>query len=387
VAFEGNALLKGCWSSGSLYVLGAAFGPMRNAFIYIVVILECVRLKLVWSIAIHQPHPVSTIVQYLLQWLPLYTGLALQISLAVGLMFGLAKLSRSREIDSLHALGFGWMQLLSPILGLTFFVVLIEFAILGWLQPLSIYYSKALAHEIEQSSSLISDGTDMFAVNDQKTVLIDQISRDGNLFSRVFVYENFPDQKSVTTAGSKGQLIGEGGLANQSYSVNSVDIMEVKYDANQKPMSSTAVTRTNNVQGPLRQFAQAAFRERGASEFEWTLNELLFGQNLEQSSNQTVKKNAEINYRLAQVLFIFLVPFIAVIIIIEPRRNPGPMRFFFGLLIVLGFNQYLSMATSFSRDNILSPNLTLWLPLTALTLLVMLLFRNKTMRPARGSAR
>jgi lipopolysaccharide export system permease protein len=387
VAFEGKALLKNYWSSGSFYVLGAAFRPMRNAFIYIVVILECVRLKLVWSIAIHQPHPASTVVQYLLQWLPLYVGLALQISLAVGLMFGLAKLSRSREIDSLHALGFGWMQLLSPILGLTLFVVFLEFVILGWLQPLSIYYSKALAHQIEQSSTLISDGTDMFAVNDQKTVLIDQISRDGNLFSRVFIYENFSDKKSVTTAGSNGQLIGLGGLANQTYSVNSVDIMEVKYDANHNPLSSTTVTRTNNVQGPLRQFAQASFRERGASEFEWTLSELVAGKNLAETSIESIRKNAEINYRLAQVLFIMLVPFIAVIIIIEPRRNPGPMRFFCGILIVLGFNQYLSMATSFSRDNILPPNLTLWLPLTALTLLVIVLFRNKTMRPARGSAR
>jgi lipopolysaccharide export system permease protein len=380
-------VVKTSWSIGSLYVLGAVVAPMRNSFLYIVTILECVRLKLVWSVAIHQPHPAATIIQYLLQWLPLYVGLALQISLAVGLMFGLAKLSRSREIDSLLALGFGWRQLLSPIFGLTTLVVILEFIILGWLQPLSVYYGKAFAHEIEQSSSLVSDGTDLFVVNGHKTVLIDGVSNDGNLFSRVFIYEVFADRKSTTTAGSQGQLSGVGGLTTQSYNVNAVDIMEVKYTAQGKPLSSSTTSRSKNVQGPLRQFGDVNFRERGASEFEWTLNELFEGKISSANFIDLLRTNAEMNYRFAQILFIFLLPLICVIVILEPKRNPGPGRFFMGFLGVLGFNQYLSMATSFSRDNILPPVITIWLPLLGLSLLVLFRFWQKTSKPASGSAR
>ena len=54
------------------YVLKNTFGPMRNTFFYVVLLLESVRLKLVWNVAIHQPDPLSAIVRYLGQWLPLY---------------------------------------------------------------------------------------------------------------------------------------------------------------------------------------------------------------------------------------------------------------------------------------------------------------------------
>ncbi len=378
---------SGSFSIGSYYVLGAAFAPMRNTFIYVVLILEIVRLKLVWSLAVHQPDPVITILKYLGQWLPFYVGMALQISLAVGLMFGLAKISRSRELDALHALGFSWLQLLAPIFSITAAIVVMELMIVGWLQPLALYYSKVFVHDIEQSSALMTDGRDLFTVDGGKTILLDNISRDGKLFSRVFIYQIYPDDRSMTTAGSDGKLLGLGDLSNRSYVVKSVDVMEVLYQPATSVPKSYSITRSFDVQGPLKEVSNHMFRPRGASEYEWTMSELMSGSDGLSSSVEETRKIAELNYRLAQLLFILLLPFIAVVVIIEPRRNPGPLRFLFGLLIVLGFNQYLSMATSFSRGNILPPYLTLWLPLAALTLIVMNQFWRKTTMPAFQTAR
>jgi lipopolysaccharide export system permease protein len=344
--------MRSTWRSiGSLYILGAAFAPLRNTFLYVVVILECVRLKLIWSVAIHQPNPSLAIIKYLVQWLPLYVGMALQISLAVGVMMGLAKISRSRELDALHALGFSLHQLLFPVIVLTMSIMAIIFVILGWLQPLSIYYSKVFIHEVQQSSALISDGTDMFRVEGKKTLMLDNISRDGREFGRVFIYENYPDGKAVTTAGTKGHLTGGGGLSNQHYFVNSLDVMEVTKKSNGLNARSYTISHSVDVQGPLNEIGVKPFRQRGESEYEWTLNELLAGETLFGLRLTSQQIWAEINYRFAQVMFILLLPFIAVTSVVEPRRNPGPLRFLIGLLIVLGFNQYLGMATSFSRTN------------------------------------
>ncbi len=360
---------------------------MRNTFLYVILILEIVRLKLVWNLAVHQPDPVITILKYLGQWLPFYVGMALQISLAVGLMFGLAKIIRSRELDAFHALGFSWLQLLTPIFTLTTIIMVLELLIMGWLQPLALYYSKVFVHDIEQSSALMTDGRDLFTVDGDRTILLDKISRNGKLFSRVFIYQTYPDDKSVTTAGSDGKLVGSGELSNQSYVVNSVDVMEVLYQHESRIPKSYSVTRSYKVQGPLKEVNNHMFRPRGASEYEWTLKELISNDSGLSASVDDIQKNAELNYRLAQLFFILLLPFIAVVVIVEPRRNPGPLRFLAGLLIVLGFNQYLSMATSFSRGNILPPYLTLWLPLAALALIVMALFWRKTSLPASQTAR
>lgn len=378
---------SGHFSIGSYYVLGAVFKPMRNTFLYVILLLEIVRLKLVWNLAVHQPHPVMTILQYLGQWLPFYMGMALQISLAVGLMFGLAKIIRSRELDAMHALGYSWLQLLTPIFTLTLAVVLIVFLIVGWLQPLALYYSKVFVHDIEQTSALMTDGRDLFAVDGRKTILLDNISRDGKLFSRVFIYETFPDAKSVTTAGSDGKLIGSGELASQSYLVHSVDILEVLYNpASQIPKSHT-LTRATDVKGPLNAVGSSVFRSRGESEYEWTMTELLNNKSSTLPTIEKSRRSAEFNYRLAQLFFIFLIPFIVVVVIVEPRRNPGPFRFLVGLLIVLGFNQYLSMATSFARVDFLPPYLTLWLPLFALGIFFLTQFWRLTTKPSFMTAR
>ena len=374
----------------SFYVFANTFGPMRNTYVYVVLLLESVRLKLVWNVAIHQPDPLTAILRYLGQWLPLYSGLALQVALAVGIMLGVSKISRSRELDAMHALGFSMMQLLAPLMTLTLVVSAICLAIFGWLQPISLYNSLAFLHEVQATSSLVTDGKNLFRVDGNKTILVDDIARDGRLFSKVFMFETYPDGRSVTTAGSAGNLIGDGSLSQQSYIVNGLDVMEVKGDGAaqlDKGGATTTASRLANVQGPIKAIADRVYDKRGQSEYQWTLIELMNGGADLPFKVEPNKISAELNFRLAQFAFIWLVPFIAVATIIEPRRNPGPFRFFIGLFIVLGFNQYLSIGTNFSRNSSWPPILTLWLPLAVVAALVFWQFWKVNYQPAFKTAR
>ena len=88
-----------------------------------------------------------------------------------------------------------------------------------------------------------------------------------------------------------------------------------------------------------------------------------------------------------QVLFILLLPFIATLFVVEPRRNPGPFRFLAGLLSILGFHQFLGIAVSFSRGGEVPVALTLWLPLILLATLVVVLFRWLSLKPGFSTAR
>lgn len=380
----------GLFMRASKYVLVNSFGSMRNTFLYVILLLESVKLKLVWNVAIHQPDPFYAIIKYLGQWLPLYSGLALQVALAVGIMLGMSKLSRSRELDAMHALGFSMMQLLAPLLALTLVVSSICLAIFGWLQPISLYNSFAFLHEVQATASLVTDGKNLFRVDGDKTILVDDIARDGRLFSKVFMFESYLDGRSVTTAGSTGKLIGEGSLSQQSYVVNGLDVMEIKGDGAAplaKGGATTTSSRLDNVQGPIKAIEDKAYGERGHSEYEWTITELLTAGSGLPFTVQPHRIAAELNYRLAQLAFIWLLPFIAVATIIEPRRNPGPFRFLIGLVIVLGFNQYLSIGTNISRNSNWPPILTLWLPIAIVAALVFWRFWKVSYQPAFKTAR
>jgi lipopolysaccharide export system permease protein len=94
-----------------------------------------------------------------------------------------------------------------------------------------------------------------------------------------------------------------------------------------------------------------------------------------------------LHYRIVQVLYIFLLPFIAVLFVIEPRRNPSPFRFLAGLLVILSFHQFLGMATAVSRKGDASVFITLWLPLLVLSLLVFLRMRWLSTKPGFNTSR
>ena len=243
---------------------------------------------------------------------------------------------------------------------------------------------------MQATASLLTDGKNLFRVDGNKTILVDDIARDGRLFSKVFMFESYPDGRSVTTAGSDGKLIGEGSLSQQSYVVNGLDVMEVK-GIGAAPLANgdatTTSSRLTNVQGPIKAIEDKAYGERGHSEYEWTLTELLTNGSGLPFTVQPHRIAAELNYRLAQLTFIWLLPFIAVATIIEPRRNPGPFRFFVGLFIVLGFNQYLSIGTNISRNSNWPPILTLWLPLAIVSALVFWRFWKVSYQPAFKTAR
>jgi lipopolysaccharide export system permease protein len=372
---------------GPCYLLSVALMPIWNTFLYVILILECVRFKLIFNIALHQPNPALTVLKFLGLWLPLYMGIGLQLALFVGLMFGIAQICKTRELDALHAVGYGLHQLMLPIAGLGVGIGLMSLLILGWIQPLSLYASKSFLHDIEQSANILLAGTDLFFIKDRKTVMLDQISSDGNQFERVFIYETHPDGKTVTSAGTSGRLLSDGGFNNLHYFVHAVDVMEIARNPKFSGINVSKMSTTSNlvnVAGPLEKTEKLPYRQRGLSEYELTISELVAGG--QATGIEPYKLSAELNYRLALLLFILLMPFMAAVTVIEPRRNPGPARFFVGVLIVLGFYQYLNYGTSISRNNILTPLITLWLPLAAIYTAVMVNFWKLAYRPAFQSA-
>jgi lipopolysaccharide export system permease protein len=383
--------LRSLWrTTGPYYVLTSALVPIRNTFLYVFLILECVRFKLIFNAALHQPNPVITVLKFLVLWVPLYVGIAMQLGLFVGLSFGLAQLCKTRELDALHAVGCGLHQLMAPIAGLGLGIGFFGLIIIGWSQPLSLYESKLFLHDIEQSSNFLLAGTDLFFIKGRKTVMLDNISADGTEFERVFIYETHPDGKTVTSAGTSGRLMTNGGFNNLHYFVKSVDVMELAANGKNMENRTLNIATTSNMQnvtGPLENDNKAPFRQRGQSEYEWTMGELFAPETGSSVMIEPYKLSAELNYRLVQVLFIVLTPFLAALTVIEPRRNPGPIRFFLGMIAVLGFYQYMSYGASISRNNFLPPVITLWLPLAAVYAVTMLKFWKLAYRPAFQTAR
>jgi lipopolysaccharide export system permease protein len=373
-----------------LYVLKVILSPLRNIFIFVIIILECVRFRIATGLALHQPDAVRLVLLYLGQWLPHYAGLAIQMGLAIGVMVGFARLSQTRELDAMHALGYSLHRLMAPVLALSFLLAGINFYNLGWLQPVSLYRQANFVHELIKTTSLLPGGGDLFLTNGEKTALIDGIAPDSNDFKKIFLYENYKDGKTVATAGTVGTITVLDNDPQQHYSVRNVGRMEIQLKKDTSPENLPMNYSTSNIaklEGPVNAFDMSGYRERGAWEQELTLPELIFGMPGSKFKIDPVTATAEINYKLAQILFILLLPFIAMLAVVEPRRNPGPMRYLAGLLVILAFHQYMGVATSFARAGSLSPIIGLWVPFVLLTAAVLTLFWRLSTRPGFSTAR
>ena len=363
---------------------------MRNIFLFVLIILECVRFRLGLNLAMHQDNFFTLVFTYMSQWLALYAGLAMQLALAVGVMLGFSRLSQNRELDAMHALGFSLHRLLVPATAMALVLVVADFLVLGWLQPLSLYNSESLVHQVQRVASLLPEGGDLFVSNGNKTVLIDGIAPKSNSFQKIFVYQTYPDGKSVATGGADGHLSIVEDDPNQYYDVNDVHMIQVISPLGKNgptlPQSYNA-SAAAQLRGPVQAIDTSNFRKRGQSEWEMTFPELVRATPPNRFMVAPITISAELNYRIVQLLFILVLPALAILFVVEPRRNPGPFRFLAGLLAILGFHQLLGLAVAFSRIGQVSVLFTLWLPLLALTVLVVLRFRWLSLKPGFSSAR
>ena len=363
---------------------------MRNVFLFVLIILECVRFRLGLGLAIHQENFLALVFTYMSQWLALYAGLALQMALAVGVMLGFTRLAQNRELDAMHALGFSLHRLMVPIAGLALLAAMIDFAILGWMQPISIYHSQSFVHQVQRFVSLLPEGGDLFISGKDKTVLIDGITPKGNSFEKIFVYQTYVDGKSVATGGSKGHLSIVEDDPNQYYDVSDVRMMQIEAKQSGRDWilkDSYNVSTSSSLKGPVQAIDTSIFRKRGHSEWEMTFPELATKTPPSGYKVGEAAMTAELSYRMAQVLFVLILPYLAILFVIEPKRNPGPFRFLAGLLVILGFHQFLGLAISFSRDGTLPVYLTQWLPLAGLAIIVFFRFRWLSTKPGFASAR
>ena len=335
----------------------------------------------------HQENFFALVLTYMSQWLALYAGLALQMALAVGVMLGFTKLAQNRELDAMHALGFSLHRLMLPITALAVLAAVTNFAILGWIQPVSLYNSASFVHQVQRFVSLLPEGGDLFVTSQDKAVLIDGITPKSNAFNKIFVYQTYSDGKTVATGGAKGHLSILEDDPNQYYDVSDVRMMQIIISADKKLPESYDVSSSSQLRGPVQAIDTSNFRRRGASEWEMTFSELAKKAPPNGYTVQDTKMLAETNYRIVQALFVLILPFLAILFVIEPKRNPGPFRFLAGLLTILGFHQFLGLAVSFSREGTIPVYLTLWLPLVILTALVFFRFRWLSTKPGFSSAR
>lgn len=318
------------------------------------------KMLQLFDFVITEGGPVSVVWRMLGNLSAQYFGLAIPIGLLLGCILAIRKLALSSELDALNAVGVGYLRLLRVPIGLSVVLAGITFLLNGFVQPVSRYAYEELRYELRSGALGASIKVGEFVeLGDTLTIKVEESRGGGRNLYQIFAHQSMSasTEQLVVTADS-----------GAFFATDDPDRMLFRlYDG--------TLTTFDRVGGgprylsfdvqdlPINLPRSEAFRDRGFGELEKTtfemVDELLSGSSDPESRNAVV---GNLNYRMAHIMTLFILPFLALPMGVPPKRSASAVGVFTGLALLIAYNEFLELGEALIRNNGTHPLLAIWLP-------------------------
>ena len=142
--------------------------------------------------------PVTIVFKMLVNLIPEYARLAIPLGLMLGILFAFRKLATTSELDVMRAVGLSYTRLLRVPYLMTFALMAVNFAIVGYWQPLARYGYEQLDFELRSGALGASIKVGEFTqLEDRMALRIEQSDDDGRQLMGIF----------ARIANDKGQVL------------------------------------------------------------------------------------------------------------------------------------------------------------------------------------
>ncbi len=365
------------------YLIKTAMVPFSISLLIAALLLLLEQMLRLLDFVLHENGPVEVVWRMLAFLVPHYLGLALPLSLFIGLAIAYRRLSLSSEYDAMRATGLSGWRLLRPMLGFAALMMVLNFLLLAYVQPYARYSYHELRYELQTGllGARFPVG-DFIAISDDVRMRIGETTENGARLGDVFVvYRPESGQRSAFTA-THGQFL-------KASSANAL-ILRL-YDGVQM------VQRSLEDQPGVLRFEQqditiplpevATFRDRGGEKREATINELLriLGEETPASVPDYHAFRASFHFRIIHTLTFLPIPFLALALGITSQRRPSSVGPVLGIAIVIIYHEILEeWGEGQVAAGELSPFLAMWPVFAVFCIISLLFFRLESERPGGG---
>jgi lipopolysaccharide export system permease protein len=360
------------------YLLGEVLRPMLAAILITLLALLAERALRVIDLVLGWRGSIGIVFEMMSYLIPHYMVVALPAALFLGIMLGIAKLSREGELDAMRAAGMGLWRMTRPLLLLALVVLVLHLILVSHLQPFARYAYRAAAFAITNVSfqTLLRPG--QFITLGQNTYRVDALSPEGDRFEGIFLYSEADASGSITITAESGRIESQGALAPLLLHLENGVQQFVPYPADVEATAAANGTppltlRFGSFTSDLSGSEPKPFRPRGEHERELTIPELFgfLGKPADALPDDIDpwEVEAELSARLVRNFSILFVPFLAVPLALSPRRAKRSYGFLIGVVVVVGYNQLISTGESLADDGRVSALIGVWLPFLAYAVL------------------
>lgn len=341
------------------YILRLVLMPMLGIFLLAASLLVLDKMLRLFDFVATEGGPIGVVFKMLANMLPEYASLAIPLGLMLGILLAFRKLATSSELDVMRAVGLSYTRMLRVPYIITLVMVIANFAIVGYLQPLSRYYYEELNYELKSGALGASIKVGEFtALKDRIALRIDESRDDGRKLMGIFARLSNDKGQVLSISAREGRFLAL--KDNPDTIIFRLEQGQIIQDQPGEPSRVLTFTRHDL---PIELPAIEKFRQRGGQEREYLLPELLkLGWNKDAPADERVSSQANFNYRMVEVVMMLLLPLLGVALAIPPKRSTSALGLFVSIVMVVAYhkvNQYANDVASLGK---LNPILGLWGP-------------------------
>jgi len=365
------------------YLLGIVLKPMLAAILITLLALLAERALRVIDLVLGWRGSLTIVFEMMSYLIPHYMVVALPAALFLGIMLGIARLSKEGELDAMRAAGIGLARIARPLVLLSLVVMVLHLILVSHLQPFARYAYRAAAFAITNVSfqTLLRPG--QFITLGDSTYRVERLSDDGQSFERIFLFSEASERGTVILTAESGRIESRSALEPLLLELeNGVQQLVPRpadpAESAERRVAPPVTLRFGQFTSDLSGTEPRPFRPRGEHERELTIPELFGFLGTPASALATGvdpwEIEAELSARLVRNLSIVFLPLLALPLALSPRRAKRSYGFLVGIVVVIGYNQVVSTGESLADDQGVSSLVGIWLPFVAFAALTTAFF-------------
>ncbi len=353
------------------YVARLTIMPMLAVFVIAASLLVLDKMNKLFDFVATEGGPVSVVFKMLANLLPEYASLAIPLGLMLGILLAFRKLATSSELDVMRAVGLSYTRLLRVPYMLTLGLMVVNFLIVSYLQPLSRYYYEQLQFELRSGALGASIKVGEFTtLKDRMGLRIERSEDEGRKLIGIFVRVTDSKGQVLSVSAREGRFLAL--RENPDTIVFRLTDGQILQDVAGRAPRVLSFTRHDL---PIDLPAVEQFRQRGGKEREFFLPELLkIGWSDRATEQLRNESRASLNYRLVEVAMMLFLPLLAVSLAIPPKRSTSSLGVFVSIVTVVAYHKVNEYGQAVAALGRVSPWLALWGPFVLFSLLILWMY-------------
>jgi lipopolysaccharide export system permease protein len=352
--------------------------PLLGTLVLAAMLLILEKMLRLFDFVVTAGGPVTVVWRMLANLLPEYLSLGIPIGLLLGILLAFRKLALSSELDALRGIGMGFGRLLRVPYAYAIVLMLLNFVIVSYVEPYARYRYEGLRFDLRSGAlgAAIKVG-EFNQLGRRLTLRIDRSEDRGTKLMGIFVQVDDRSGTSVAATAESGRFLATDDPDTILFRLNNGRLIQES-----PKFSAPRTLGFNTYDLPIKLPRVDRFRPRGDDNPELTLAEVTrrgYGDGGTRESRLAAQAN--LHFRLVEVLMMLLLPLLAVALAVPPKRSSSALGIFIAIVMVVTYhkiNQYGEQAGAQGR---IDPVIALWVPFLLLVALIVWMYRTIAHKP------